>query len=563
MNWKYWIEGEGLIVIILFAAAFAYFISRIPFGINLYDEGIVLIGANSLLKGLVPYKDFWYVYTPGNLYFLAFFFRIFGPSILLARILSSIISLFIVICTYKIVKDLVPDKISVLISLIMITLWLGMSGTFKKSALPVLFILLSCIFIFRYVDNKQRNNLIIAGILTGIIAFFRHDFFLYQFLSISLILILLNYKHYSNLQYGRLRSLISSLKIWILYGAVTVLTILPLLVYFLAVAPLPDLLSQFVTFPTQIYAEYRYLPYQLPNLIPSPTIQVMVLLERVDNIIAAWIPYYFSLFIFLVYIVVSLMIVYKLIKGKFGSKEDWSIFLLLLLGLFLLNHAKVRFDLGHLFSTMIMAIILFSYLCSDFFKLYDVFKPHIRTKKPHIKIKPFSNFLKIFLVYLVLTSFFICCVYPLQKDMQKTWTPLGLERGEGIYVTQQEDFISAVKFIKQKTPLNDKIFVGNSRHDRIRVNYVLFYFLAQRDSGTRYFDLHPGVVTTPLIQQEIIGDLQKNNVTYLVLWDEGNETEPNKSNQSSSITDLDVYIENKYDPIKTFGKFTIYELKNQ
>src|SRR5258708_17746396 len=49
------------------------------------DEGIVLSGAERILRGEVPYRDFFSFYTPGSFYLVAFWFRIFGDSLAVAR----------------------------------------------------------------------------------------------------------------------------------------------------------------------------------------------------------------------------------------------------------------------------------------------------------------------------------------------------------------------------------------------------------------------------------------------------------------------------------------------
>jgi 4-amino-4-deoxy-L-arabinose transferase-like glycosyltransferase len=49
------------------------------------DEGIVLQGAQRILRGEVLYRDFFSYFTPGSYYFLALLFKVFGSSFLVAR----------------------------------------------------------------------------------------------------------------------------------------------------------------------------------------------------------------------------------------------------------------------------------------------------------------------------------------------------------------------------------------------------------------------------------------------------------------------------------------------
>jgi 4-amino-4-deoxy-L-arabinose transferase-like glycosyltransferase len=50
------------------------------------DEGIVLEGAQRILRGEVLYRDFFSFFTPGSYYLLALLFRIFGNSFLVGRL---------------------------------------------------------------------------------------------------------------------------------------------------------------------------------------------------------------------------------------------------------------------------------------------------------------------------------------------------------------------------------------------------------------------------------------------------------------------------------------------
>src|SRR3989344_3867084 len=75
-----------------------------------HDEGWVLNAASRILDGQVPYRDFYFLYTPGSIFSVAFFFKLFGESILSARILALFFSLFSVGLIYKIIEQTTRDK---------------------------------------------------------------------------------------------------------------------------------------------------------------------------------------------------------------------------------------------------------------------------------------------------------------------------------------------------------------------------------------------------------------------------------------------------------------------
>ena len=178
--------------------------------------------------------------------------------------------------------------------------------------------------------------------------------------------------------------------------------------------------------------------------------------------------------------------VYKQFKGKFNPTKDYKVVFMLILGLCLLYYAKIRPDIVHFFPTTIVAIVLFTYICSEILVIKDLIQPKIAIK--NLK----SSLLKFLVICIVIGSFLIYIIPVSSNNM----VPLDLERGQGIYITQQDDFVDAVKYIQLKVPSNGKIFVGNTNTDRTVGNNVMFYFLAGRDSGVFNYNLEPGVITT-------------------------------------------------------------------
>ena len=224
---------------------------------------------------------------------------------------------------------------------------------------------------------------------------------------------------------------------------------------------------------------------------------------------------------------------------------------LLLLGVTLFNHASVRPDSGHIYSTMIVTLIIFSFFSSKLLEEGTIFK------KQRLK-KPLWTVLKVLLLFFVVSSFIAFLTEPIWNE-NIGWISLNMPRSQGITVpSDQQDFIDSINYIKQNVPPNEKIFVANSRNDQLLVNNVMFYFLSERDSATRYHDMHPGVTTTQPVQMEIISELEKNKVQYIVLWNATLSNEPNKSSISSGVFILDNYIKNNYSPVKIFGNYTIY-----
>ena len=137
---------------------------------------------------------------------------------------------------------------------------------------------------------------------------------------------------------------------------------------------------------------------------------------------------------------------------------------------------------------------------------------------------------------------------------------LDINRAKGFYDLSEyaQAQVGAIKYIQSKTKIDDPIFVGNLRHDKLVNNEVMFYFLSERKSATKYYQFEPGFTTTKVVQQKIVSDLIKTNVQYIILYTVSEEIcEPNESCKSSGVKELDSFIQNNYVVENTFRDFLI------
>jgi hypothetical protein len=122
---------------------------------------------------------------------------------------------------------------------------------------------------------------------------------------------------------------------------------------------------------------------------------------------------------------------------------------------------------------------------------------------------------------------------------------------------------AAIEYLQANTSTSDKLFVGNASHQRVFVNDVLFYFISERDSVTMFHELHPGQITTDAVQQQVLNDIRDSNAPYVVIvnkWD--NISEPNKSNEASSVDVLDNYLYNEYKEVAKIGHYIVRHKEN-
>ncbi|MER3330015.1 MAG: hypothetical protein RIF34_10590, partial [Candidatus Kapaibacterium sp.] len=79
---------------IIYTIGFIYLLISFNYGINIYDEGLVLVGGMRVLSGDIPYLDFWTIYSPGVYYFSAFI-QIISKEIWLHKLIAVSISYII------------------------------------------------------------------------------------------------------------------------------------------------------------------------------------------------------------------------------------------------------------------------------------------------------------------------------------------------------------------------------------------------------------------------------------------------------------------------------------
>jgi 4-amino-4-deoxy-L-arabinose transferase-like glycosyltransferase len=97
-----WLERGIPVLLFVFSVAYLYVFRRYT---SLEpDEGIVLEGAQRVLRGEVPYRDFFSFYTPGSYYLVAFLFRVFGDSLAVARTSVAVAGATCSVVTYLLAR---------------------------------------------------------------------------------------------------------------------------------------------------------------------------------------------------------------------------------------------------------------------------------------------------------------------------------------------------------------------------------------------------------------------------------------------------------------------------
>lgn len=107
-------QWESLIPTLIFGVSLLYLWLFRHYSTMDPDEGIVLQGAERILRGEMPYRDFFSFYTPGSFYLVASLFKVFGDSFVVARSSIAVVGAGTTVLTYLLARRVCPRRIALL-----------------------------------------------------------------------------------------------------------------------------------------------------------------------------------------------------------------------------------------------------------------------------------------------------------------------------------------------------------------------------------------------------------------------------------------------------------------
>lgn len=538
------------LVFLFFTLIFLILLIKIKTFFNFYDEGFAMFGSTRVLNGDVPYKDFWAIYPPGQFYILAGIIKLFGANLLNARIFDTLIRFLMVIGVFLITKRLAPPRLAFLAALIA-GLMLASAGFYSYAVFPAMTLgLWSIITWLVYTEKRHKAWLVLSGVLLGISTIIRWDIGTYAGISLlaagylALLTPGLNRPLSGDPQGSfQLVTLFKPIKdlMWVWVPMVTI----ALLGYaWIGLqSGWKNLFEQVFYFPTSVLHSVRWLPY--PSLIPPDLVGSATLYDMQIPIFnfpsEDWFRFYLP--ILTLGIAVVLLVISFLKDGTRLNQGYFTLIALTLFGGLLFNQALSRYDLIHVTPASILTFIIAAAFIQQF------------------SSKRMATWVKNCLVALVIGLTILYFAPSLKEllsslDSAAPWGCYSSLKIAGC-VSLGKDEEQAAEFLQANTLPSEPIFVGNQKHDRIFINDIGLYYLAGRESGTRYHELYPGVATTLPVQTEIALEIGLKDVKWIALVKIWDSNEPNKSALSSGVTYLDDYLRSHYLPVTEFGNYQI------
>ncbi len=243
-----WVRGG---ILILYLTVFLYFLLKVYH--PRVDEGLVLYGAQVVYQGGAPYRDFFEVFGPGSLYWMAFLFKLFGADWLITRYVLFATALIIALLVYWITRRIYRGPFDILPALLFVVLSLSTRPIVSNHLESNLF---ACASIFLFLLWQGKNNqwlLAGAGLCAGIASCFMQPKGLLLVCAFWLILLIDKYlfKRTSTINRNDFIILLGS------YCAIGIVVIL----YYSLIGGLDELIFANLIFPLTNYSQVNKVPY--------------------------------------------------------------------------------------------------------------------------------------------------------------------------------------------------------------------------------------------------------------------------------------------------------------
>jgi len=268
------------------------------------DEAHLIKRIMAVLTGEIPLINFKkFTYAPGHYWFFGFFFKLFGPSIMLERLLWVILRSLVNVITYLLSKYLVP-KFFVFLPVVLALLMPSIS---YKTMVPFL-AMLNLYALFLYIDKKNNKWLILAGAVSGLTLWFRQDIGIFSLVN-ACVCIFFQHVSIEKLSLIPLRMRFRShLKKVLakqgLFCLTFVLSFLPLVVFYGTHGRATTFIwDMFLGGPLKYFSRKGRMPRQFPN------IEELFQIPLDWDVIFLWIPVFIFVFAFF-------LLSYRFIKQK-------------------------------------------------------------------------------------------------------------------------------------------------------------------------------------------------------------------------------------------------------
>jgi hypothetical protein len=517
----------------LWAAGFGLLLPVLLVGISTFDEGHTATLPMLLLDGKLPIRDFFTRYGPGQFYLHAALFGLLGEQLWVVRLTHVATLAGLGVAIYALAERFAGGGWKAASCLWLAFLWLVLfvQPVIAYAAhLAVLFLLCSVLVLRAEDDERAGRSLAVASVLVGLAGLFRWDV---GGFGLAALLVAALFTGGGS----RTRRLLAAAApcglFWlVVYVPLVIASGVPrrwldeVLLFSLfefekwrgteLVGPALGALGE--AFRQQGAAALLSRPFLTVLLVFAPPLVVLASL----GVLAARAP--------------------RAGERWRLDRRSLRVLYLALLALLLLNQMRVRPTLWQGFPATCAALPLIAFL---FCSLPAAGRLRLATRGAFLAAA------------LLASAGLVVGGASVVRASQQGRTVASLERARGIRLRpQQAPYAELVDFVRRSTRPGEAIYSGVVDHQRLTVNDVMIYFLADRPPADRFVVLEPGIANARASQRETILALEAQHVRLLVLL-ESRSTEPNLSSVPSGASELDDYIRTHYRVVQRIGGYRI------
>jgi hypothetical protein len=483
-----------------------------------YDEGILLSDARLVMHGAVPYRDFYSNYPPGIFWALALVWKVVGVSVTSERVLSVILRAVTALFAGRIAGKLIGGRFSVLACGV-VWLWSmhqPIAATAYAAGLAALLVAID--LAVRAHNSGRPRDWALVGLAYGIAGCLRHDLFAYTAIWTVVALIV---ARFVGARSASAKSIVLEPAIALPRGRARV-AFLAALAWPLALTwgwvlwkagvdvPLHDLsLDQaHHTIPA------RAMPF--PSMTSFHATQIALALDFAAPIlvIAAW----------------------RMWRCRSAA---------LLLGpvaLAVLPQMLFISDGPHVQSAVTPALIL---VCAAGLLIFE---------------RARSGFARIAVAVVIIALLVIGGFSGTRFQRGWEWVRVDDPRW-GVAMEDGAELAAArrrlLDVVEQHVQPDQTIFVGCARHDRIDIDEMDIYFLADRKGALRRMQFDPGLIDEEGVQASMIADLERTKPPLVVLSSRWPGTRSSRSDGAAGSRRLDDYLRARYVTAETAGPYAL------
>jgi hypothetical protein len=499
-----------------------------------------------ILRGDVPYRDFWTMYAPGHFYLGAALYQVFGIHAWVQALASHVFVALDAALLFVITRRLgLERRLAWLVGASLVgMLW----GHLELSAYEtvLLFLLLALDRVLAYLHGRGARQLVIAGLLLGVAACFKHDVAFHVASGTTAGLV----AAWFLLAERRPDHWLSPAGLVLRLAGGAVAAAAPMLIY-LAWNAGPDAWRDLIVFPATDFRVVRGEGY--PSLFPdwrgvltfAGNPRDLSLAVHLSRQLPTWV--YANVLQGAIVAGVVVLVRTRRILAPIAAATT-----AICVACMPLFWASAHVQHNTNFWTLWIFAVLLGTL------VWTRADPRMRRRA-------------------ILASLFVAVTGSLLVGPARRVAEIGYRwpdsrtldfpavRGVRVARSQYEVHQPIITFIRQHVPESEPIYAGLMRHDSVVINNQSFSFLAGRPPATRYNELHPGVVDREEVQREIIADLDRHQVRCAVLWDFGWPpalmdsilAERRRRIPELGATLLDEYFRREFQPIGRYGEYVL------